>query len=320
MASNNLCASLRVRSTNCAIVVVLLSLFGAASLPAQILGSRDASKASTRRSDRNNAIAAIPFDELVPSAADRIRTVVDSPSIYRKLPTQTIQCDSELFVFLVRNPETVVHVWRKMGITALTLDRTGPYQFHSTDGAGTKSEVELVYGTKNLHVFFGRGEYEGPLFKQHMTGDCVIVLRSQYNERSGQPATTARLDVFVKMPNVGIDVAAKTLHPLFGKAADVNFVETAKFFEKLNSVAVRNPQGIERLAGRLDGVQPTVRQNFSKVAYKVNEKRGRSLSRSAPPTESRPITRPPVQRVSGSRAPGSVRRISRFPASGPVVR
>jgi len=330
MASNDKLASPRAGCTGCdlrggsafaskwcvALIAALLFLVATPSF-AQLLSSKSSSKkGSVRKVDRINAISAIPFAELTPESGRQIEQVVTSPSIYRKLPTQTIQCDRDFFVFMVRNPETIVHTWQLMGITALSLDRTGPYRFASSDGAGTDSEVELVYGKPDLHVYYGTGVYEGPLFKKTMTGQCVIVLRSGYGQSNGRPIVNCRMDVFIRMPQSAIDVAAKTLHPLFGKAADVNFAETASFFQRLNTAAMRDGQSIERLVGRLDEVSPDVRSKMVQVAHATHERWG-GVANKSPIGASRP-----VQRVSGSgqsqRSP--VQRISRYPASGPLVR
>lgn len=316
MASNLELASLRAGSARnrnalrwhrCTLALIVTSLL-ASSVAAQLISSKPkGAKGTGNKAERASAIATIPFAELVPTAARQIREVVDSPSVYRKLPTQTIQCDRDFFVFLVRNPETVVHTWQQMGITALSLDRVGAYQFESSDGAGTDSQVELVYGTPGLHVFYGTGVYEGPLLKKKLTGQCVLVLRSEFGSHAGKPITKCRLDVFIRLPQSAVDVLAKTLHPLFGKAADVNFTETAKFFERLHVSAVRDPDGIDRLASRLDGVSPDVRQQMVKVAHDNHNRWHQSAS---------------VQQVSGTSAPsrGSVQRISRHPAGGPMLR
>ena len=316
MASNLELASLRagsVRRRNaspwklCTLALIVTTLL-ASSVAAQLISSKPkGAKGTGNKAERASAIATIPFGDLMPKAARQIREVVDSPSVYRKLPTQTIQCDRDLFIFLVRNPETVVHTWQEMGITALSVDRVGAYQFESSDGAGTDSQIELVYGTPGLHVFYGTGVYEGPLLKKKLTGQCVLVLRSEFGSHAGKPITKCRLDVFIRLPQSAIDVVAKTLHPLFGKAADVNFTETAKFFERLHNSAVRDPEGIDRLASRLDGVSLEVRQELVKVAHGDHDRWYQPSS---------------VQRVSGTSAPsrGSVQRISRHPANGSMVR
>ncbi|MCA9266401.1 MAG: hypothetical protein KDA60_21225, partial [Planctomycetales bacterium] len=91
-------------------------------------------EATTSREARNEAASAIPYGELTEDAQRRIAAVIDKPSAYRRLPIETIECDPSLYIFLIRNPEVVVNIWDLMGVTDLSIQRTGPFTFASSDG------------------------------------------------------------------------------------------------------------------------------------------------------------------------------------------
>ncbi len=252
--------------------VILMVLLHATSLVAHGGKPGDYQAGSTSRADRQNALMAIPYDQLLPEAAGRIHRVTSKPSVYRRLPVETVDCDPDLFVFLVRNPEIVVNVWQLMGVTQLTMDRAGPFEFTSSDGAGTNSNVELVYGTPHTHLYYGNGVYEGPLLKKRVTGQCVLLLRSEYLRSATGPAVRCRLDVFMQVEQGAVDMIAKTFHPLFGKAADMNFVETATFLERMSQTAAENSEGMQHLSDRLTRVSLPVRENFVRIASGVEER------------------------------------------------
>lgn len=229
--------------------------------------------ARTGRDAREEAIRAIPFDQLSPEAQSRISAVVDKPSIYRRMPVQVVDCDPSLYVFLVRNPEVVVNIWELMGITRVDLRRTGPFTFRATDGMGTKSLVELVYGTKDVHLVYSEGTYDGPLLRKPVRGRCVLLLRSGYvSTAEGRVHVTNQLDVFLQLDHVALDVLAKTIHPLLGRTADLNFIQTVAFLGRISRNAERNSAGMRRLAGRLERVEPSVRQRFADLTTVVATK------------------------------------------------
>ncbi|MEC8473130.1 MAG: hypothetical protein VXZ38_00645, partial [Planctomycetota bacterium] len=66
---------------------------------------------------RQQIIADLPLDRLTGEAKQRILSIASSPTLYRRLPTQAITCEPEMFLFLVRKPEVMVGVWELMGIT-----------------------------------------------------------------------------------------------------------------------------------------------------------------------------------------------------------
>jgi hypothetical protein len=76
---------------------------------------------------QQEALRSMPINKLNEEAQRKVMSVLERPSIYRRLPTKTVDCDPEMFVFMVRNPEVVVNIWEIMGISQMVAERTGPY-------------------------------------------------------------------------------------------------------------------------------------------------------------------------------------------------
>ncbi|HJN13399.1 MAG TPA: hypothetical protein QF564_32290 [Pirellulaceae bacterium] len=213
---------------------------------------------------KRDAIEAIPFDQLAEEAHAKLWSVVSRPSLYRQMPPTVIPSDPDLYVFLVRHPEVIVNMWDLMGITKVTINRNADYVFDASDGAGTDSRVELIYGDQNLHVMYADGTYEGPLLKKVIRGRCVLVLRSNYSRaQDNNTYVTSRLDVFLQIDNVGAELFARTLHPLVGRTADQNFIESVKFLGQVTQAAETRPQRLHQLTKRLTKIKPPIRRQFS---------------------------------------------------------
>jgi hypothetical protein len=241
--------------------IAAMLVFGASSLQAQQLTS-----GSSGRQFRQQALESVPFQMLTQQTREKIQPTLEKPSIYRRLPKMAIECDPDYFRFLVRHPEVIVEIWKLMGVTKMTTTRTGPYQLASDDGAGTVSDLELVYGDGEKHIFFGTGSYEGPLIRRKMTGRCVLVLQTQHvSDEYGKPKAVSQLDVFLRVDNVAAGMIARTLQPLVGPTADHNFMESMKFVQKLYGTTLRNGQGVQLMGERLD-IQPDVLRRFQQAA------------------------------------------------------
>ena len=83
------------------------------------------SKATNSRAARDDAAQSIPYDRLPAEMRSRVAAVVNNPSIFRRLPIATIDCDPDLYLLLLRNPEIVIDIWQIMGITNMALTRDG---------------------------------------------------------------------------------------------------------------------------------------------------------------------------------------------------
>lgn len=227
------------------------------------------SEADTSRRARERSVGTIPFQQLTPAAQNKIRPVVQRPTLFRRMPVEKITCHPDIFLCLVRYPELVVNMWELMGATKLKVKRIGQYVLDSNDGAGTETQVELVYGTSKLHLMYADGIYSGPLFRRQLEGRSVLLLHSDYARNSrGEDIVTCTLDVFITLQNVGADLVARTLHPLVGKTADHNFAESARFVSQVSEQAEKNPAGMQRLTRRLNSVQPDVREFFAEAIRK----------------------------------------------------
>ncbi len=103
---------------------------------------------------------------------------------------------------------------------------------------------------------YAEGVYDGPMFPQPVQAQCVLVLRAGYvQETNGRYYITNRLDTFIHIDHVGLDLVAKTFSPLVTKTIDINFRETAAFVGVVSRTAAVNPQGMRRLAAKLTGAR-----------------------------------------------------------------
>jgi hypothetical protein len=230
-------------------------------------------EADTSQQARDDAIQSLPLNELTAETRRKLMAVCERPTIFRRCPQKSIICDPALHVFLIRNPEIVVNIWQLMGVANMTADRQGPYLWKGSDGAGTTCDVELVYGTDNLHIIYSDGYYEGSLLKHKVNGRCVMCLKTGYaSGPDRRPYIANRLDLFLQIDNLAADAVARTLSPWVGKVADANFQESCVFASKLSQTAEQNGPGVQRLTEKLTRVQPPIREEFSRVTSTVPER------------------------------------------------
>jgi len=230
-------------------------------------------EADTSPQARDEAIQSLPLAELTAETRRKLMMVCERPTLYRRLPQKSIACDPAMHVFLIRNPEVVVNIWQLMGVASMTAQRQSPFTWKGNDGAGTTCDVELAYGTDNLHVFYSDGFYEGSLLKHKVTGRCVMLLKSGFAQGPDRrPYVANRLDLFLQIDNLAADAVARTLSPWVGKVADANFHESCLFASKLSQTAEQNGPGVQRLADKLTKVEPPVREEFSRLASAVQQR------------------------------------------------
>ena len=261
------------------------------------LAHGDIADATSQRAARQEATRAIPWRQMAPEHRRSAQFVVNHTSIYRRLPTRIIDCDPDLFSFLVRHPEVVIDVWRTMGLSQVALEKLpadidpgAGSVYRGTDGAGTTGTVRFLYAdwglnARNLAVVFAEGAYEGKPVMAPIKAQSLILLRSgAIQETNGRHYVTVRVDSFVHIEQVGVELVAKTIQPWISKTADHNFIETLSFVSNFSRTAEQNPNGIERLAARLPSIDEPTRNELVALSFRTAERYARQGSAGMAPT------------------------------------
>lgn len=257
-------------------------------LTAELAPASERSEASTSAAARDEARRAIPMAKVDPAHRQAVGEVLADPSIFRRLPTNVIDCQPELFTFIAQNPEVLVAIWRQLGVSGVELTRTGENAFRLSDGVGTTGAMTIVEqncdaAAQNRIVMYVEGVYEGKPFNKPMAAQCVLLLRSgSTTETNGRVYVATRLDSFVKLDRASIELVAKAIHPFVGQTADRNFADSLTFVSNLSFTAEKRPESIENLARELTGVEARRQQELARLSH-VCAEAGRQwrLSRAA---------------------------------------
>jgi hypothetical protein len=235
-------------------------------------------QATTSESARREALQAVPLKAIHTKYRRSVQKVLTDSSLYRRMPTQMVDCDPHLFTFLAENPEMLVEMWQQMGISRVALRRTGEDTFSLSDGAGTTGHLVIVEHkcddcAQNRIVMYSEGAYEGKPFKRPVRAQCVLLLRSgSMKETNDRDFVACRLDTFVRIERTSLELFAKALHPWVGKTADANFADTIGFISNLSKAAEERPETIERLVNSLPRVTQQRQQQLVRIAYDCAEK------------------------------------------------
>jgi hypothetical protein len=271
-------------------VAVVVALFLALDWPVAAAtpnSTRSSSmEATTSDAARHDAIASIPMERLAPEDRAKISSVLTSVSVFRRMPTKVVDCDPDMYLFLVRHPDVVVNIWEVLKLSRLQLHQTEENRFQVAEQSGTAANFRFMYESHDTHVIYGEGTYEGPLLPRPVKGRGVLVLKTGYvRETNGRYYITSRLDCFLAIEPAGAELLTKTVSPLLGKTADNNFTQSVAFVGSLAHTAEVNQRGVRRLATQLTRVSPEVRDRFAELTAELAQKSGAATATENIPRE-----------------------------------
>ncbi|MEN0109515.1 MAG: hypothetical protein AAF805_02215 [Planctomycetota bacterium] len=246
-------------------------------------------------SAREDARRAIPWRSLSDGDRKTVSKVVGDATLYRQLPTRVIDCDPELFAYLIDHPEVVVDSWNVMGVSRLRVEPTGERRYRVTDSAGAVGDVRVVHRsgdgveTPLTMVVLADGVYRAAPMPRPIRGGSVLLLRAEaVEERNGRTYITTRLDSFLRMRGAATELVTHTLRPLITRTADHNFVETMRFVSLFSRTAETNPAGMQRLSEQLPRIDEPTRREFAAECHATAQRYAMRRSRVA--TAIRPVS------------------------------
>jgi hypothetical protein len=271
------CCIVALASRQCCIIALALCLCSINTAKAQSDTSKssrsDPFQGTSSDSARQNAIQALPLDKLDAQGRAKVHAVLANITIFRRLPVRVVDCDPDLYLFVVRHPDVVIGIWNTLKISQLKLKQTGPEEFRLNEESGIAANLDYLYSSHEMHLIYAEGVYEGSTFGRQVRGSGLFCLKSGYiRETDGRYYITSRLDAFISVEPSAVEIVAKTLHPLLGFTADNNFTQTIAFVGSLSRTTEQNSRSIQRIATQLNGVQPDVREQFIKLAEKISQK------------------------------------------------
>jgi len=276
------------------LVVLLAAGIALAASPSG--GSADSTQGTSNATARKNAVQSIPFDKLDADSRAKVNSVLSNVSVYRRLPVRVVNCDPDLYLFLVRHPDIVVNIWEILGVSQIQLRQVDIDTFRVAEAEGTSATLEYLHHSADTQIVYGTWTYTGPLLARKITGSCLTILKSGYSkETDGKYYITSRLDGFVSVDSGGAELLARTLQPLVVKNVDGNFIQTIAFLGSMSKTSEVNLAGMQRLAGRLTHVQPETRQQLADVTASVARRSAANAVAKKTPPGPRLASRPSAE-------------------------
>ncbi len=233
------------------------------------LAAQSPAGGSSDRASQEKARRAIPQRKLSTAARRKVQAVLRRVTVFRRTPVKPVYCVPELFEFLALHPDVLVGLWQVLGISNVRLRRTGPRTFVADDGAGTQSDVEFLYSSPGYHLVYSVGRYQGPLAPRPIRGGCLLQLHYAPVPQAAAPTLLTRMEIFVRIDNLAVDLITRAFRSTVGRMADLNYTETVAFVGQMYRVARRRPELLHQMSARMTGVARKDRERFVRLIYQV---------------------------------------------------
>ena len=227
-------------------------------------------KGSSSRSIRKEAASEIPVNRIQPAHRRAVNDVVKSVDLFRRLPTLRFEVDPSVYGYFTANPDVAVSIWRALNVSTLKMQQTGRTDYSIDGGDGTEGTLEVVYRDANRQVILCDGQFQSPILKKTVKARALMhLVTSAERLRDGRMFVTHRLDLFVTFPSQAVGAAAKLTSPVSNVIIDRNFREVSLFVRMMSLAMKRQPDWVENLADKLDGIVEQRKDELVRLTARV---------------------------------------------------
>lgn len=227
-------------------------------------------KASSTRATRKDAESELPLQGLSPQVRREVDKIVGSVDMFRRLPALRFEVDPAVYHYFTNHPDVAVAIWRAMNVSTLQMRQSAPAVFDVDGGDGTLGRMQVLYRDAVHQLVFCDGEFKSPVVKSTVRARAIMHLVTSVEQtRDGRMFVSHRLDLFVTFPSQAFGTAAKLASPVSNLIIDKNFREVSLFVRMMALAMARQPDWVENLAERLDGVPNEKKHELVQLTGKV---------------------------------------------------
>jgi hypothetical protein len=159
----------------------------------------------------------VPLEELAPPVRERVRAVLEHPTLSSRGPLEAFHCRPALYYWLLDHPDLAVRLWRGLGARCTTdIFATGEGSFAWKDAQNGEIHWQTVVRSARQRVWYAEGKVRPGMLLPSVPVRAVVVLNHQEgSDGNGKPAVRHQMDMVLHTDSRAINLATR----LFGASA-----------------------------------------------------------------------------------------------------
>jgi hypothetical protein len=190
----------------------------------------------------------LPLDEMAPPVRERVRQVVQQPTLAAHAPVEVFPCQPELYHWLLDHHDRASLAWRRLGTRCIEITDRGGGRFGWTDGQGSDVVWEEVYRGQRERIWYAQGIVRGGVLLPAVPVRAVAVLRhAETRDEGNRPLMSHQLSLYALADSKAASLAKRLFGASIPRLADQYVVQMELFFSALARHLQRHPDQVEPL-------------------------------------------------------------------------
>lgn len=194
--------------------------------------------------------ARFPLEQIPEQFKQRVRQVVEQPTVHGHGPGEAFAGRPDLYTFLLDNPDRGVKAWRILGAPCADVTTTGNGVFSWKDDRGSEIRWQAVHISEGLRIWLAEGRVRPMHLFPLVPIQAVIVLRhADRNVGAGRTLLLHQSELFLQSDSKAVALAARMMGASTARLTEQGMGQLEMFFSGLLWYLDQHPESTERLLG-----------------------------------------------------------------------
>jgi hypothetical protein len=192
--------------------------------------------------------ARVPIDEIPEAMRERVRQVVQRPTVFGHGPTEAFTGDAATYHWLLDHPDRGVVAWRKLGAVCSDISEGKNGSFAWKDVHGSHISWQTVLNNTTQRVWYAEGKVRPSMFLPLVPVHAVVLLRyGEHQNESGKTFLYHQAHVFLQTDSKTAALVTRMLGQSAPRLADQCLGQLEMFFSALVWYLDQHPEQSENL-------------------------------------------------------------------------
>ncbi len=196
--------------------------------------------------------ARVPLEELPPAVRDRVRKVLEHPTLSARGPAEGFCCSPLLYYWLVEHPDQAARLWRGLGAQCTNILNLGGGRFGWEDAQAGEIHWDTVLRGPHQRVWYAEGQVKpAPLLPSAPVHAVLVLHHVEGRDGDGHPAMRHQMDLVLHTDSRALALAARLFGVAAPRAAEQYIAQMEMFFGALAWYLTEHPAKAKTLFEQL---------------------------------------------------------------------
>jgi hypothetical protein len=190
----------------------------------------------------------VPLDELPAGVREKVRAVLDHPTLCSRGQPETFTCQPALYQWFLDHPDRVAMAWRRLGAKVVDMSDRGNGRFGWCDEQGSDIHWDTVFRGPRLRVWHAEGKVRPGALLPLVPIQAVVVLRyTESRDSDGKSTLNHQAELILHTDSRAVALAARMFGASAPRLAEQYVSQMEMFFSSMAWYLDQHPEKAERL-------------------------------------------------------------------------